>query len=396
MISYLKIIKVFSLLVFLFGVFLVIQSCDKSADEIRPEAPGISPTGKKPPKDPPPPPPPPPPPYYFVNCNNPEMTGYFVAGVPASVTINLHYVNSPGGNYPAYTSQTVNGIHLSTPAGTLNVGSGSILFTAHGTPTNVGFFMISVQILNSSWCNLTLTAQNPPVQGGNCSDPGPAIGSTGCVTFIYRGEEVTYATVRAADGKIWTQQNLGSPSVAFDLHDTGSYGHYFQWGRWDDGHQIPTGPSVTGSSSLQNPSHIPNGNVNFIKGSSNSTAWWGIGAATDTWSSSPPSATNGLDPGAALGAGWHMPTAEEWNMMMEYEGIYNETTAFMSNLKLTESGYRNSVDAVYYPQWTGGNYWSSSTAGSNTAKYFKFDDSYDIGIKELSRGYGMNVRFVKN
>jgi hypothetical protein len=336
---------------------------------------------------------------YFDNCTYPTTTGNFVVGVPTNATYLMHYINSPGGNYPAYTSPTVNGITLSTPAGTLNVGSGNILYTASGTPLASGFYNVSVGINCCSFinCSVATPVVNAPPQGGNCSDPGPTPGSTGCVTFTYQGQTVTYQTVRADDGKIWFQHNLGSPQVAFDAHDTGSYGHFFQWGRWDDGHQFPTGPSVTGSSSLQNPSHIPDGNPNFIKGSTSATSWWGIGgAATDTWSSSPPSATNGFDPGTVVGPGWHIPTAMEWTYVVDQEGIFDTWSAFGSNLKLTEGGYRYSPDGIYYQMWTGGNYWSSTADAGNMAKWFHYDDAYNFAVQSVGRGNGANVRLVKN
>jgi len=327
------------------------------------------------------------------------VTGNYVVGTPTNGTVLMHYINSPGGSYPAFTSNPVSGVTFYTPAGTLNVGSGTILYTASGTPQASGFHNASIGINYGGFinCNYNFPISNAPPQGGNCSDPGPTVGSTGCVTFSYRGQPVTYQTVRAADGKVWTQHNLGSPQIPFAVNDYTSYGHFFQWGRWDDGHQVPTGPSFTGNSSLQNPSHIPNGNPNFIKGSSTSTSWWGLGgAATDTWSSSPPSSTNGLDPGTALGPGWHIPTGAEWTYIIDQESIFDNHSAFQSNLKLTEGGYRNSVDGTYYPMWVGGNYWSSTSANGNTAQHFFFDEVYNALVSATGRGYGFNVRLVKD
>ena len=91
-----------------------------------------------------PPPPPPPVYFYFDNCTNPATTGNFVVGVPTNATFLMHYINSPGGNYPAFTSNTVSGVTLTAPAGTLNVGSGNILYTASGIPQSPGFRTVSV------------------------------------------------------------------------------------------------------------------------------------------------------------------------------------------------------------------------------------------------------------
>jgi uncharacterized protein (TIGR02145 family) len=354
------------------------------------------------------PPPPPPVYFYFTNCTLPSINGNFVAGTPTTATITLNYINSPGGNYPAYNSATVNGVKLSAPAGTLNTGSGSITFTASGTPVTPGDMTIPISIGGSLNCNVGITVLNAPTSPGNCGDPGLAVGSTGCVTFTYRGQQVTYSTVRAGDGKVWLRQNIGSPQVAVHSKDSASYGHYFQWGRWDDGHQLKNSPSVTGGPSLRNPSNIPGGNLNFIKGSTAATAWWGTGgAATDTWSGTNATATNGKDPCVAIGPGWHLPSATEWTNIMNAEAINDEPSAFGSTLKLPLTGYKRSSDAFVTSAFTTnfGHYWSN-TAGSNTAaqnpsasntsaKVFIID-TYDATVRSAERGYGFSCRCVKN
>jgi uncharacterized protein (TIGR02145 family) len=335
--------------------------------------------------------------FYFTNCPQPSVTGNFVAGKPAAATIRLDYINSPGGSYPAFTSSTVNGIKLTTPAGTLASGSGSIVFSSSGTPLSSGSISIPVSISGSLNCDVLLDVLNAPVSGP-CSVPGAAPGSMGCVTFTYRGGQVTYATVRARDGKVWLQQNLGSPQVAFKSKDSASFGHYFQWGRWDDGHQVPTSPSVTGGPSLQNPSHIAGGNPNFIKGTTVATAWWATGGSvTNTWSGTNPTATNGKDPCVAIGAGWHLPSATEWTNVMNAEAINDEPSAFESTLRLPLTGYRASANAVVTIALTTnfGYYWSNTAASNTTAKVFSLD-TYRAKISGAERGYGFSCRCVKD
>lgn len=335
--------------------------------------------------------------FYFTNCSNPSVTGNFVAGIPTTATIRLTYSNSPGGNYPIFTSNTVNGITLTAPAGTLANGSGSIVFSASGTPVSPGNISIPVSIGGSIACNVPVVVLNAP-PSGPCSDPGTAPGSTGCVTFMYQGQQVNYATVRAADGKIWLQQNLGSPQVAINGNDIASFGHYFQWGRWDDGHQVPNSSSITGSFSLQNPSHITSGNPNFIKGNTTATTWWGTsGLVSNTWSGMVPSATNGKDPCTALGTGWHMPSDSEWTNVLHAEVISDNVSAFDSRLKLTESGYRNFATGAHTPGFGGGYYWSSTAANNNVANNLFFDGAYNAFVSPMMfRGYGAPCRCVKD
>jgi hypothetical protein len=206
---------------------------------------------------------------------------------------------------------------------------------------------------------------------------------------------VNYWTVRAADGKVWLRQNLGSPSVAINLYDQSSFGHYFQWGRWDDGHQVPTSPTIPASASLQNPSHIPSGNPNFITGTSSLNSWWANGNATDTWTGTVVSSTNGKDPCAALGTGWHLPSSTELMNVINAENVGDAEFAFRSNLKLPTSGYRHR-DGNWYPNWTGG-YYATRTAGANgTNSVLFFDEVYNVFMMNLDRGFGVPCRCVKD
>jgi uncharacterized protein (TIGR02145 family) len=344
-------------------------------------------------------PPPPPPPFYFVNCMIPTFAATLIKAAPTSITITKNYVNSPGGSYAAFTSNPVNGITISTPAGTFNTGSGSIVFTVTGTPVWTGFFSVPVTLGNMIPCSLQFIVANAPANPATCGgEPAPAIGSTGCVTFNYRGQTVTYSTVRAGDGKVWLQQNLGSPQVAFHHQDVASYGDYFQWGRWDDGHQVPNSSTITGGPSLLNPSNIAAGNPNFIKGTTASTRWWATGGlTTDTWSGTTATSTNGKDPCAALGAGWRMPTAADWNNLMNYEDLEGAMTAFMSRLKLPATGYRLTYDGMVFQNGDNGNYWSSTAANGNAAKVLNYDDNtYNAEVVITERGQGFTCRCVKD
>ena len=383
-----KWLPVFSILLLSLG--LLFQSCRK---DIAPENSAQS-SSKKPSKNSPPTPPPPS--FYFTDCNNPTYSAAFSAGVPANTTITKNYINSPGGSYSAFTSATVNGITVTAPAGNFNVGSGSVIFTATGTPVSTGFFNVWISVGNIQPCMMFFTVGNPPVSGPT-ADPGPAAGSTGVVNFIYKGQAVAYKTVRAKDGKIWLQQNLGSPQVAFHHNDEASYGDYFQWGRWDDGHQAENSPTLTGGPSLLNPSHIPSGYPNFIVGQTAGTRWWGTGGlATDTWSGSSATATNGKDPCVALGAGWRIPTAADWQNLKNYEDLEGSMTAFMSNLKLPAGGFRDAYGGFVFK---GGEtyYWSATASGNSYATgLFISDNTYTATLQASDRGQGFSCRCVKD
>lgn len=369
-------------LFFITLLFIFFQSCKKTVGtSITDESSGsTAEMGKGKPHNPPPPPPP----FYFSDCSYPVYAATFIVGEPANTMISKTYVNSPGGNYAAF-SQTVNGITFSAPAGTFNAGSGTIVFSATGTPPVTGFCSVTLSVGNIIPCSVNFKVANPPASGPTV-DPGPTVGSTGVINFIYKGQSVAYKTVRAGDGRIWLQQNLGSPQVAFDRLDESSYGDYFQWGRWDDGHQASNSPIISGGSSLANPSFISSGNPNFIAG------WWGTGTGTDTWSGTTATTTNGKDPCAALGAGWHLPTAADWQNVASHEDLEGTGAAFQSSLKLTAAGYR---DGTLFQNSDNGHYWTASPSGNYSRVLFIDDNTYSATIVATERGIGFSCRCVK-
>jgi uncharacterized protein (TIGR02145 family) len=387
-----KLFRLSQVMVIVFIFLLVAQSCKKTIELPAGETNEV--TGKRRPNNPPPPPPPPP---AFWNCANPTYSATFTIGAPTNISITKNYVNSTGGSYPAFTSSTVNGITFSTPAGTLNTGSGTVVFTATGTALALGYYSVpNISIGNIATCTFYFAVTNAPVSGPN-ADPGTAVGSTGIVNFTYKGQPVAYKTVRAGDGKIWLQQNLGSPQVAFHHLDEASYGDYFQWGRWDDGHQAPNSLTILAGPALLNPSHISSGNTKFIKGPYGGTKWWSTGGSvTDTWNGTVATSTNGKDPCVALGAGWRMPSAADWQNLINYEDFAGTMTAFQSRLKLPASGYRLS-DGMVFRNGDNGHYWSGTASTNNYAKVLVYDDnSYQVEVRNSERGQVYPCRCVKD
>jgi len=234
-------------------------------------------------------------------------------------------------------------------------------------------------------------------QDSTCTDPDYNRGDIGCVTFIYRGQSVTYSTVRAGDGNIWLQQNLGAVKVADSSADADAYGHLFQWGRWDDGHQLRTSNAQTVMPSVNNPSGLGSGTTDFYTASA-SPRWWQAGTNTDTWNAATPaevSATNGCDPCKVLGGEWHVPTTAEWTAVVSSESINNPATAFASSLKLPASGVRQTSNAFDFVGLRG-YFWSSDP--SNTAGWGKY--CY-VGTSTVTpgsgsyRGQGAAIRCMK-
>lgn len=227
----------------------------------------------------------------------------------------------------------------------------------------------------------------------NNTDPGNTPGDTGCVTFSYQGQPVTYTTVRGKDGKIWLQQNLGSSRVAVDKADVDSYGDLFQWGRWDDGHQLRNS-AITAAPDENFPSGLA-GNSSYIAGD---PEWWKEFQGGDQWTASDPGNVTpgrGIDPCKAVGPGWQMPTQSEWETLVSSENINNPASAYSSYLKLPASGYRSSGNGGFTFVGQRGYFWSSDTS-SLGAKYLYVGTIIANASAGAPRGQGAAVRCIKS
>ncbi len=226
----------------------------------------------------------------------------------------------------------------------------------------------------------------------NCNEP-QQIGQTGCITFDYAGQTVTYTIVKAADGNIWLQQNLGATAVAQSASDANAFGDQFQWGRHADGHQKTTSATTTSVPSPNNP--LGFSSDEFIIGS---PGWWSNPLTTDTWNAATPSAateTNGCDPCKALGNGWHVPTQAEWSSIVAQENITNIASAFQSNLKLPVAGSRKETGSFAFVGQRG-YYWSATPSTNATfTKYLYYSDFIVNPDAGAVRGQGSSVRCLR-
>jgi len=228
----------------------------------------------------------------------------------------------------------------------------------------------------------------------NNTDPGTNPGDLGCATFTYRGQSVSYATVRGNDGKIWLQQNLGSSQVATSVTDVDSYGDLFQWGRWDDGHQLRN--SATSSvPSLNSPDGLAGSN-SFMIGSGTGS-WWSTNATSDAWTAKDDSvvtASIGADPCKAVGQDWKMPSQADWTLLVGSETIINPASAYASTLKMPASGYRSNTTGGFTFVGQRGYYWSADTA-STGGKYLYIGSTIANPSSGAPRGQGAAVRCIK-
>lgn len=249
-----------------------------------------------------------------------------------------------------------------------------------------------------------LVAQNNPA--------GNTIGDLGTVNFTYQNKPVNYQTVRAADGNEWLQQNLGSTNVATSISDESARGDYFQWGRWDDGHQLKNSETTEEYPIPNNPLGLGTGTTQFyINGGTpwagNYSGWFANPNQDDTWNAANReeiSEHNGMDPCKAIGENWEIPTEIIWDNLMQKENIFPKpagattngiTRAFESHLKIAGAGARKDNSFAFEGQraylWT-----KSSSANPNFYRYVYLGTSAlsSNGFGGDAKSHGYSLRCV--
>lgn len=252
------------------------------------------------------------------------------------------------------------------------------------------------------------------INAQNCTPQatGNNIGDIGCVTLTYQNRPVSYKTVRAADGNIWLQQNLGSSNVATSVADEGARGDYFQYGRWDDGHQLKTSKTTDIYPTPNNPVGLGAGTTSFYIGggtpwSGNYTGWFANPNQNDTWSAknlSEVTEHNGIDPCKAIGDDWEIPSEADWDLVMQKENIFprpdGATTGgivrgFESNLKIAGAGSRK--EATWAFEGARAYIWTKSA--SKNPDFYRYvylgvAASSTTGFGGDAKSFGYSVRCV--
>lgn len=215
---------------------------------------------------------------------------------------------------------------------------------------------------------------------------------------LANGKTVTYATVRAKDGNVWLQQNLGSIAVAKSYSHEWGFGDLYAWGRWSDGHELRLGKYIRqGVAEPNNPEAFKQGgNKNpYYFAEASTQWWWAYGEVFDKWQAAnleEVSTINGCDPcKQILGERWRLPTADEWKKLIKTESIVNVQTAYDSSLKLTAAGYRGVSSGNIQGLKHIGRYWSSTAATKGNA-YLLTYDMKGARVGAISRGGGVSVR----
>jgi uncharacterized protein (TIGR02145 family) len=195
-----------------------------------------------------------------------------------------------------------------------------------------------------------------------------------------------FSTVTSKTGRVWMDRNLGATQVATSPTDEKSYGYYYQWGRGNDGHQLPN----SGTTYVKSQSDQP-GNALFIlvPGDDNGPIQkdWKVTPNPNLWQG-----VNGIN--NVCPTGFRLPTEQEWREEKNTWVPSNSIGAYNSVLKLPIAGGRVAEYGNFDGIGIGGRYWSS-TMKENRPWVMGLNDSFnDLAL--IPRPYGIPVRCIKD
>lgn len=214
------------------------------------------------------------------------------------------------------------------------------------------------------------------------------IGDTGTVAG---NDGITYSIVKAKDAMIWTRQDLGATAVD-------QVGDLYQWGRYNDGHQVRIPSNVANATASPNDPTVSMGSSGEPFYAYN---WWGSGNPTDTWDATTPATqtgSNGCDPCVnILGPNWTVPTQTEWNNLLFAESITSTSAAQTSNTRLALGGYRNDgYNGSISFEGSAGYYWTKTAYNSpgQGAAYMAMVNNAPNVVNGARRGQGNSMRCI--
>ena len=186
-------------------------------------------------------------------------------------------------------------------------------------------------------------------------------------------------------------RNLGAYRVAQISNDSFSYGDWYQWGRFGEGHQCRYSVKTSSKASTSIPSTDQPWAGKFIVDIFSPTDWL-ITEDDNLWQG-----VDGVN--NPCPTGFRIPTISEWETEFNSwpkDGVkITSKSAYNSPLKLPVSGARLFTDGEPTQVGTHGSYWSSSVTGISSY-YLFFYSNTNATMGPGYRGYGIPVRCLKD
>ena len=268
-----------------------------------------------------------------------------------------------------------------------NGGSAITTYTATSSPggitaTGASSPLVVTGLTAGTAYTFTVVASNAAGNSG-ASAASNAVTPTciSSVTFTYRGSSVTYGvitkTYSGIGTKCWLDRNLGATRVATSATDVDSRGHYFQWGRGDDGHQLLdstiSGTKIVFGTTSSNWICMNGSNKNWLT-VNNNTLWQGV---------------NGIN--NPCPTGFRVPTKDELTAEISSWSPSGNTGAYNSTLKFPGTGFRRVNECFLNISLTGNVTLWSSTIDTDP---WNWDGS--VWYQNEYRNQGFMVRCIKN
>ncbi len=309
-----------------------------------------------------------------LSCDDASLSGVLLSGEEVSdASVSIPYTGGNGGPYSAQSiaSGGLAGLTANLAAGTVAEGDSSLTLTLSGSFMGSGVASFQLEIGGQS-CQVDLNLPNVVPNGCNPSNPTVISDVTNPVT-----------------GKTWMDRNLGASRVATSATDAEAYGHYYQWGRYSDGHQCPGSTTTATIASTVEPNLGNAWDGKFITDTSPYN--WHEPVRSDLWQGA--DGVNNPCP-----TGYRLPTKQEWEAEIASWSSSNPAGAFGSPLKLVLAGGRDPFFGNPQQTNTNGEYWSSTVLAFNgTLEIDHLRIQTNLAdISKIESGTAKSVRCIKD